>query len=478
MKIRLAAVCLAIATLALPSLAHADSASSLNGRFGHGAASRLFGAMSTEERLRGVERLAIQRDVKARERLLALLDRELARSREPELRVALVRALDPFAGDERVAAALRKVLLSERERGPLASLARDTAAMVLAAHGDPTALEFLTTASQNEGLAAESAKNALLARASDSPTSTEALPMVAFERLLDRARGDDDEARREAILELGRIAHPEALPALESMLRDPERAKDAAESLALSPREKARTHLERALGVPETRRIAARAGVLRALSQKDPPSGLDEALRELFSSMETTDRWVGAFGLSATVPALRAQLFQHEDALVVEAAALALPAHEAAELLPTSTLLAFAARPFFVKALGHRDSTRLRPFLEEQLTSVAPVLRAHAASGLAQSLMPDVSARLARAYAFETEASVRFAIVEALTRRQEPQRLSTLRLAARLDPDATVRELARRTLEGQKADDLVRAAELRALVGLAFSRPTAKSPAP
>lgn len=478
MNLRHAAARFALATLVLPSLAHADSASSLKARFGHGAAVRLLGAMSTEERLRGVERLAIQGDTQARERLLELLDRELSRSREPELRLALVRALDPFADEERVAAALRKVLLAERDRGPLASLARDTAAMVLAAHGDSSALDFLTTASTLEGPAADSAKNALLAHAPSSPTSTEALPMVAFDRLLERARGNDDPARREAILELGRIAHPEALPALESMLRDPDRAKDAAESLALSPREEARAHLERALTSPETRRLSARAGVLRALARNDLPSGLNEALRELFSSTERGDRWVGAFGLSALVPALRAELLQHDDPLVVEAAALALPAHEAAELLPASTLLAFSKRPFFVKALGHRDSPSLRPYLEARLASTDPALRAHAAAGLARSLMPDVSARLARAYAFETEASVRFSIVESLAHRQEPQRLSTLRLAARLDPDAKVRELAARALEGRRAGDLIDDAELRALVGLAFSGPTAKSPAP
>jgi len=478
MNRRSLAVCLVLTTLV--GVAHAEAPSSLKGRFGYGAATRLLGGMASEERLRGVERLTKQGDAQAREQLLELLNRELSRSREPELRLALVRALASFGDDERVGAAFGKVLLAEKDRGALAALARDTAAMALARTELPRAIELLTVVAQNEGPAAEAAKKALAARAPTSAvtTSSGAVPAVAFERLVERARGDADEGRREAILELGRIPHPEALVVLEAMLGDTDRAKEAAEALALSPRKEARTHLERALAKPETRRMAARAGVLRVMARKEVAAGLDQALRALLASEATADRWVGAWGLSALVPEMRNELLRSEDLLVVEAAALALPAHEAAAHLPASTLLAFAKRPFFVKALGHRDSPSLRPYLEAHLTSLEPELRAHAASGLAHSLLPDVAARLARAYAFETEASVRFAIVEALARRNEPQRLSTLRLAAHLDPDAKVRDLARRALEGGRIDEAVADAELRALVGLAFSRPTAKSPAP
>lgn len=465
--------------LAWAGTAQAEGPSSLKGRFGHEAAMRLLGSMSLEDRLRGIERLAVQGDAQAREQLLEALERERSRSGRPEVRIALVRALAAF-DDERVHEALAEVLLDERDRGSLAGLARDTAAMALARSRAPKALELLTKAAESDGLAAASANKALLARApaKEAASLPGALPMVAFERLVERVRGADVDARREALLELGRIEHPEALGFLASMLGDVERARDAAESLALSPRKDARAHLERALAAADTRRLAAQAGILRLWVQKDAPSGLHEALRELLRSKTRSERWVGALGLSALVPEMREELLRDEDPLVVEAAALALPAHEAARRLPTFTLLALARRPFFVKALGHRDSPDLRPFLEEQLTSSDPEMRAHAASGLAHSLMPDVSARLARAYAFEADGTVRFAIVEALARRSEPQRLATLRLAARLDADAEVRELAQRALDGRPIDDLVAEAERRAFATLAFSRPSAKSPAP
>ncbi len=51
------------------------------------------------------------------------------------------------------------------------------------------------------------------------------------------------------------------------------------------------------------------------------------------------------------------------------------------------------------------------------LASKDPVLRAHAARGLAYATLPDASGRLAAAYAYETEAGVRRAIIGALSAR-------------------------------------------------------------
>jgi cellulose synthase operon protein C len=87
--------------------------------------------------------------------------------------------------------------------------------------------------------------------------------------------------------------------------------------------------------------------------------------------------------------------------------------------------------------------------LGRALENIDPVLRAHAAFGLALSPLPDAVSRLANAWRFEETPRVRRAIVLALGRRREPQRMFTLELAAKLDPDEQVRETARLALRGE-----------------------------
>jgi hypothetical protein len=59
-------------------------------------------------------------------------------------------------------------------------------------------------------------------------------------------------------------------------------------------------------------------------------------------------------------------------------------------------------------------------------------------------------------YAFERDAFVRHAVVLALASRPEPTRKRTLKLAADLDPDARVRQAARRALSGNPLSALPR----------------------
>jgi len=71
------------------------------------------------------------------------------------------------------------------------------------------------------------------------------------------------------------------------------------------------------------------------------------------------------------------------------------------------------------------------------------VLRGHAALALARSPLQSAVSRLIAAWRFEGDASVRRAIVAALSQRREPQRTAVLELVSQLDPDEQAREAAR-----------------------------------
>jgi hypothetical protein len=104
-------------------------------------------------------------------------------------------------------------------------------------------------------------------------------------------------------------------------------------------------------------------------------------------------------------------------------------------------------------ALGQRAAEpRASKALDTLLGSPDPVIRAHAARGLGETTSPDAAERLARAYAWEGDASVRRAIVRALAQRTSDgsaARARTLALAARLDPDRGARWTAEQGLRGR-----------------------------
>jgi hypothetical protein len=76
----------------------------------------------------------------------------------------------------------------------------------------------------------------------------------------------------------------------------------------------------------------------------------------------------------------------------------------------------------------------------------------HAARGLGVAPLADASGRLAGAYAYETDVSVRRSIIAALVARTQdasaPARKATLETAAQLDPDGPTRQIARAGLAG------------------------------
>ena len=263
-----------------------------------------------------------------------------------------------------------------------------------------------------------------------------------------------------------------------------DRGTSPSRSLSRPPRE-ARELLESALGDPTLRRLAARAGVVRALSRGDEPARLGRVLEELLHSPDAADRAAGAFGLAATGRGDFGSLIGSSDLVVVRAAARAsvLLGDEARSLcterlaseadgktrvalaialassfdvagpLPTARLQAWAEEssplaPLSIVALGAREQSFDHERLGRLLHNADPLVRRHAALALADSPEPDASHRLGLAYAYETDLLVRRALVRALAHRREAQRTAPLALAAQLDSDAEVRDTARLGLLG------------------------------
>jgi HEAT repeat protein len=290
----------------------------------------------------------------------------------------------------------------------------------------------------------------------------------------------------------------------------------AASALAQMPDERARLALEAAATArssPELERLIARAGVVRALALGDPPSRLESDLRRLAASRDATHRAVGVFGLVATgaeradsyleracadrlgceattVHAIaRGALARGPDALASLLALLerlartdpqpvarpgAAPSHGAASSLliaagvgllvaPSGGELATARlaewaegggplAPLAARALPSRDDEVVRPRIKRLLEGTDPVVRAHAALGLARDPEPDAASLLASTYRFEEDASVRRAVVRALSLRNEVQRRAVLELARDLDPDESVRALATSALAGRRLE--------------------------
>src|SRR6185312_5398086 len=138
-------------------------------------------------------------------------------------------------------------------------------------------------------------------------------------------------------------------------------------------------------------------------------------------------------------------------------------AHPDGAGLPTSALAAWAEAggplaPLAARALPSRDDEALRGRIKRLLEGSDPVIRAHVALGLARDPEPSAVSLLTSAYRFEDDAGVRRAVVRALSRRTEIQRLPPLTLARDLDPDEEVRSLAAAALAGRVLDPVLKPA--------------------
>ncbi|HEY2408004.1 MAG TPA: HEAT repeat domain-containing protein, partial [Polyangiaceae bacterium] len=271
----------------------------------------------------------------------------------------------------------------------------------------------------------------------------------------------------------------------------PDAARDTAASeplrLALSPSAQADAELERAIAklLPGfARRQMIRAAVTRRWALGRTVSGLEQALHTLESASDPSDRAVFAWASALSDPdhverlvaraspgelraiaraaripqvalALAERLERTSDPLTRSALAACLAFEPTSERVATDTLLSLLAdggiaAPLAARALAARDSANLRPRIEALIADDDPLLRAHALLGLGQSEDPTALGLLAGAYRFESDETVRLAIVRALSQRPERARRRTLELAAELDASPPVRQAARLALTGQK----------------------------
>lgn len=292
--------------------------------------------------------------------------------------------------------------------------------------------------------------------------------------------------RVRVLVALARAGGPLAVKTLTSLVKPPKLDADAAYALSQCRHPSTDVALSELLRDPKTRRLAARAGLVRFIESGRAPEGLDDALADMAASSDDTDRSVGVFGRVVTGEVEVDVLAQSKDQVTVLAAcraslglpasarrpcvarlrsasdtslreglAGAMPAEQAPRGVSTTALLSWAeapqaSAPVFARALGSRDAPMFRTRIERLLRSGDPDMRAQVAVGLGQSPEPSAASLLTEAYAFEPDPWVRRALVLGLAARQSAVGRPWLELAARLDPDDQVRSLARHALAGRR----------------------------
>jgi HEAT repeat protein len=445
--------------------------SSLLGHFGVDAAIRLMRSADADERLRGVERAAAIPTPGG----LALLERaarpigpagvdprlpdEGVARRDPRALLAVVRGLASWTENEGARTALAEIV---RAPGDLASragaatapdptgadaervmLAREEAAMALAASGNHVALEALVAAARSGGAEQEAALLALtvhpppqpvvlggvalttpgtlamaarvgdlrtldailgVMRASDPALRAAALSALGDAgdtRVADIARSalhDEDARVRVAAAEaLARLATPDAATAVEALVAD--------DSTALEGLRIARSVQSEGIAMAAAARAAASADPLRsaaiaALGRQTTPSAI-RALVALAKTPLLQGDAVGAIARSPSPAALEALL---------DMAGLADPGAAgktgvAAETEPLAVAQRLAARAYFVRRFVRGDrSPRLDALLESLSTSFDPRDRAVGMQALValgerrvDAALSDVDARVRRA---------------------------------------------------------------------------------
>jgi HEAT repeat protein len=297
------------------------------------------------------------------------------------------------------------------------------------------------------------------------------------------------DVRRLGVAALGRSESGDAVRALAEFVKDPLLEGDAAAALARSPSPGAQSALGSLLRDPLTRRLGARAFVLRAFTRGDDEPGGAATLAGMARSPDARDRVVGLGGLVLLGKIDADAALRDPDAGVRQAVAVAAMADgrlatrqsllrasrreldpvarrvemaglldgDDAALVTTVTLAQRAVQgeadgPLATMALAARADPSYREEVDALLASSDPILRSHAARGMGDSQEATATGRLARAYALELDPTVRRAIVRALARRRRdanaPARRIVLTRAARVDPDPEVREAALQALSG------------------------------
>lgn len=168
----------------------------LQGRLGLAEGRDLLFSLEQGERLRGVERLATLGTPEAIETLLDATENGSPLTRDPLVRLAIVRALGVHAGKPRVRALLVREMMDAGGRRDVASaattLVRETAALALARQGDRESVEALVSAAMLRGQAGDAARGAL---ATEPPRSIDALLFEETEAT-DEESDEEPEAER------------------------------------------------------------------------------------------------------------------------------------------------------------------------------------------------------------------------------------------------------------------------------------------
>jgi HEAT repeat protein len=385
---------------------------------------------------------------------------------DPGVRAAALAALGA-SGDARVAAAARDQAQDTDPR------VRVAAAEALARLGAPQAEGLVSALVADDATCLDGLRIARLVQGAGATRAAAA-----------RAAASSDLALREAAIEaLGRQVDPLAVQALVALAADPAVQGDAVGALARSPSRAAPVAIETLAASPATRRLAVRAYLVRALARGETSARLDALLASLARSADAAERAVATQALVALGRAPLEVAVADPDPRVQRAAAmgaLALPSAQARRALssaltgvrdaaarqvllfldgggsvPTLELVDRARgggpdAPLSALALARRDDEAVRAVVDALLSSHDALVRAHAARGLASSANHDAVGRLAQAYAFEPDLEVRRALVTAIAGRVDdadaPSRRDALALAASLDPDRTVRAIARRAV--------------------------------
>ncbi|MEO7332060.1 MAG: HEAT repeat domain-containing protein, partial [Minicystis sp.] len=237
-----------------------------------------------------------------------------------EGRKRLTPLLAAFLGDLGDLRAIDRLRAMLEEPDPTFQVA---AAVALARLGDESALTiartWLTKTDPRFRRAAAEVVCLLHARESDAAVSalftTEAtredglrlallVPSPAFATPLATELANFPEALRpKVVAALGRVGGTKAVEALVGLLGRADLGTAAAHALATMAGDEARPAIEKGLADPATkgaaRRLLLRAGIVRVLSQRSAPAGLDAALAALLAAPAPADRAVAAFGLAA-----------------------------------------------------------------------------------------------------------------------------------------------------------------------------------
>jgi hypothetical protein len=391
--------------------------------------------------------------------------RDIVRSAAPDVRAEAAVVLGQFGVTETIELARHWLA---HESSPDLHLAAARILIELHAPDAAAAVRGLLANEATRSAAIELANSASLPELSST-----------LEQLSRQSEGDE---RSALLAALGLAGTREAFSFLGGALSARETSSAAALALALAPSKGAEATLSQALGAQGTRRVAVRASVAHYAALGRTPSGLSSALAALGSSRDPADlavffqasailspdrtasllkrasvSEVRALGRAALLPeaarALAERLASEPNEALQSALSSCLASPDAAELVPTDVLLALLdarglAAPLAARALAARDSPTLRPKVLALLASDDALLRSHVALGLARSEESSALGVLERAYRFETDDTVRLALVQSLAARREPARRRALALARTLDRSSAVRDAAALGLAG------------------------------